>query len=660
VTQPTLDSTSRPITLDSHAALLQQLRRGVNALIGHCTDLTEDPAAGAGGPNRVALDNALTIARSMRALVNETLRGDAAVDTVAVDGLFRQLHNMRVLISDAISNVIRAATDSGTDPLFVAELRSARDVALSLMSDAGTAVFQAPEPDVSEAETIDSPFVVAPPVVARDKPRALCADDTPISLKAIRAYLKHLEYEVVTAENGRLALDIALANPGDFDVIITDLEMPEMTGFELLERLKASPLTREIPVIVISGLDDVASVVKCIKNGAEDHLTKPFDEVLLSARVGAVVERKRLRDREVEYLRRVDTVIEAARAAEAGTYESSTLAAMAGDADALGRLARVFDSMVSSVKEREKRLQERVQTLRQEVQSVRATTARGGGGSDNRAAPVLPSDTVFAGRYRIVKELGRGGMGMVYRAHDYDLDEDVAIKTVHPGLLEADPALGERFKTEARLARSLAHPNVVRTYDFGQSGNIHYLTMEFVEGVTLRQMIDTQGTLSIASTLAAGMQLAEALGVAHGAGIIHRDIKPDNLLLDENGVLKVMDFGVARPAGGKRLTEAGFVVGTMSYMAPEHLFGQEIDARADLYAAGVVLYECLTGVLPIDAANPYALAAKLSDEAPVPPQLRNAAVPQALSALVLRLLAKKRDNRPANAAELADRLREIH
>jgi serine/threonine protein kinase len=313
--------------------------------------------------------------------------------------------------------------------------------------------------------------------------------------------------------------------------------------------------------------------------------------------------------------------------------------------------------MVSSVKEREERLQARVRSLRQEVQSVRTTTSRSH--QSAKAAPVLPPDSTFAGRYRIVKELGRGGMGMVYRAHDLELDEEVAIKTVHPGLLEADPALSERFKTEARLARSVAHPNVVRTYDFGQSGNVHYLTMEFVEGVTLRDMIDTQGKLSVASTLAAGMQLADALAIAHAAGIIHRDIKPENLLLDEHGVLKVMDFGVARPAGGKRLTEAGFVVGTMSYMAPEHLFGQEIDARADLYAAGVVLYESLTGVLPIDAPNPYALAAKLSEELPLPPERRNPAVPPALSALVLRLLAKQRDARPANATELGDRLREI-
>jgi CheY-like chemotaxis protein len=657
VSHATSGRISRPITAESHVAMLQQLRRSVNALIGHCTDLTEDGAAPASGPKREALENALAIARTMRATVNETLRREGAqVDTGVVDALYRELHSMRVKVCDALSDALRDLSDSGTDAVFIAELRAARDVALGLISNDGTTVLQAPDANPSTLPTAEVPVMTAA-TNRTATPRALIADDTPTALKALRAYLRHLGYDVVMAENGRLALDQALADPRGFDIVLTDLEMPEMNGFELLERLKSNPATRDIPVIVISGLDDVASVGECIRNGAEDHLAKPFDEVLLSARVGAVMDRKRLRDREVEYLRRVDQVIEAARTVEAGTYSSNALADLARDADALGRLARVFDSMVSSVKEREERLQARVRSLRQEVHNVRTTTSRSG--QPAKAAPVIPPDSTFAGRYRIVKELGRGGMGMVYRAHDIELDEEVAIKTVHPGLLEADPALSERFKTEARLARSVAHPNVVRTYDFGQAGNVHYLTMEFVEGVTLRDMIDTQGKLSVASTLAAGMQLADALAIAHAAGIIHRDIKPENLLLDEHGVLKVMDFGVARPAGGKRLTEAGFVVGTMSYMAPEHLFGQEIDARADLYAAGVVLYESLTGVLPIDAPNPYALAAKLSEELPLPPERRNPAVPPALSALVLRLLAKQRDARPANATELGDRLREI-
>jgi serine/threonine protein kinase len=184
--------------------------------------------------------------------------------------------------------------------------------------------------------------------------------------------------------------------------------------------------------------------------------------------------------------------------------------------------------------------------------------------------------------------------------------------------------------------------------------------MEFVQGITVRDLIDSRGQLGVSATLAIGTQLAEALAVAHEQGIVHRDIKPQNLLLDPDGVLKVMDFGVARLAERKStLTEVGLVVGTPAYMSPEQLLAEAVDARSDLYAVGVVLFECLTGALPFDAQSPVSLIAKLLNEEPLPPAELNRDIPPALSSLVMTLLSKKPDDRVPSALELGKRLGEV-
>jgi serine/threonine protein kinase len=198
---------------------------------------------------------------------------------------------------------------------------------------------------------------------------------------------------------------------------------------------------------------------------------------------------------------------------------------------------------------------------------------------------------------------------------------------------------------------------VVRTHDLGEWHGTYFLTMEYVEGITVRELIDTRGRLAPEAVLAIGSQLAEALGVAHDEGVIHRDIKPQNLLLDAQGVLKVMDFGVARLAQRiSQLTEVGLMVGTPSYMSPEQLLGDEIDARADLWAAGVVLYECLTGRLPYEAATPTALVAAVVHDEPVPLLTFNPEASPALAELVMQLLAKRREDRVPSALVLRVRL----
>jgi serine/threonine protein kinase len=249
---------------------------------------------------------------------------------------------------------------------------------------------------------------------------------------------------------------------------------------------------------------------------------------------------------------------------------------------------------------------------------------------------------------------------MVFKAVDSELGEVIAIKTLKQELLSEDVNALERFKSEIRLARRISHRNVVRTHDLGDFAGVYFITMEYVEGTTLKELVKKRGRLPIAATLTVAKQLCRALEVAHEQGVIHRDIKPQNMVVEPDGVLKVMDFGIARLAKRQSgMTEQGMVVGTPEYMAPEQLMGQEIDARADLYAAGCVIYECLTGAPPLTAENQFTLVAKLLEETPATPISLNADVPQALSDLVMRTLSKKPDDRPRTALELHDLLAAI-
>jgi serine/threonine-protein kinase len=316
----------------------------------------------------------------------------------------------------------------------------------------------------------------------------------------------------------------------------------------------------------------------------------------------------------------------------------------------------VFDSMVQQMKAREERLRNQVRDLRDDIEAARRTTkdlpiAVDGGN--------LRTGERLGQRFEILAVLGRGGMGTVYRARDLDLDEEIAVKTLRPEFVR-DATLLERFKDEIRLTRRLSDEHIVRTHDLGESGGVYFLTMEYVEGITLREVIDTRGRLGVSSTLAIAAQLAHSLAVAHEHGVIHRDIKPQNLLLDAAGVLKVMDFGVARLAERTTsVTEAGLAVGTPAYMPPEQLLGEGVDARSDLYAAGVVLYECLTGHKPFEATSVMVLIKKLLTEMPQSPVELNPDVPPALAALMLRLLAKEPAERVQTARELEQQLQSL-
>jgi CheY-like chemotaxis protein len=503
----------------------------------------------------------------------------------------------------------------------------------------------------------------------------LVVDDIEPNREVLARTLERLGYSVTGAENGRRALEVLETT--NIDLVLLDIMMPEMDGYQVLEQRQADPRLRSIPFIMISALDELDSVVRCIEMGAEDYLTKPFEPVLLRARVGACLEKKRLHDAEVEYLRQVERVIDAASAVEARRYEPGSLAAVAGRADELGRLARVFDAMATRIRAREEQLRQQVSDLRLEIDHARhRELGNRATASVSRVAPADPRvqasvaarpgvaallpGQLFAERYEILEVVGSGGMGTVYRALDRELGEDIAVKVIHPDLLSSDSTLRERFRTEIRLARRISHQNVVRTHDLGECAGVSFVTMEYVEGITLRELIATRGHVGVSATLAVAGQLARALEAAHEHGVIHRDIKPENLALDGAGVLKVMDFGIARLVErADALTQVGALIGTPAYMSPEQLLDETVDARSDLYGTGVVLYECLTGRRPLEAPSPISLIAKLLHEEPRPPSALNIKVPPALSALVMRLLAKKADDRPRSAAELGDLLSQI-
>jgi HAMP domain-containing protein len=326
--------------------------------------------------------------------------------------------------------------------------------------------------------------------------------------------------------------------------------------------------------------------------------------------------------------------------------------------DEIGILSQAFKSLVEDLKEKAALVEYMMQASgaapTQAIATVSTAIRDAGGGGDQ-----LRPGAVFAGRYEVKEILGAGGMGVVYRAFDRELQEPVAIKTLRPEALAGGNTALERFKQEIRLARRIAHRNVVRTYDLGEVGGTYYLTMEFVEGTSLKQLISSRGKLPIPVTLTVGKQLCRALEVAHAEGVIHRDIKPQNMVVEPNGFLKVMDFGIARladPAKGKGLTEAGMSIGTPDYMSPEQLSGLEVDARADLYAAGVVLFECVTGRVPFEAETTWALIAKHLEEQPPDPRAVNTDVPEGLAAVILKAMAKEPPQRYATASEMHDAL----
>jgi len=325
--------------------------------------------------------------------------------------------------------------------------------------------------------------------------------------------------------------------------------------------------------------------------------------------------------------------------------------------DEIGILARSFRAMLEELREKAA-LEQYVASLTMNMSSETAPTvvAKANsltGGAEPRVGQL------FAARYEIQGVLGQGGMGVVYRAHDRDLDDLVAIKTLRGEALSADPSLLDRFKQEIRLARRITHPNILRTHDLGESGGLRYLSMEFVKGLTLKQLVEAGEILPTPVGLRIAKQICAGLAAAHEVGVIHRDIKPQNILIEPTGGLKIMDFGIARLKEERGMTAEGTVVGTPDYMSPEQARGHALDFRSDIYSTGVVLYEVFTGTLPFDGETPLAVVLKHIQEPPPSPQARNPRIDPKISQIVLKCMQKDAKDRYQTVNDLYEALARV-
>src|SRR3954454_11256344 len=267
-------------------------------------------------------------------------------------------------------------------------------------------------------------------------------------------------------------------------------------------------------------------------------------------------------------------------------------------------------------------------------------------------------ERVYNGRYELVRHIARGGMAEVYLAHDRLLDRPVALKVLFPEL-SVDRSFVERFRREAQAAANLSHPNIVSVYDWGEEGSTYFIVMEYIDGRPLSQILRADGPLLPDRAAAIAADVAAALAFAHRNGVIHRDVKPGNVLITNDGLVKVTDFGIARAANTEEnLTQTGAVMGTATYFSPEQAQGAEVDPRSDVYSLGVVLYEMVTGAPPFTGDNPVAIAYKHVREEPPTPRERNNAIPVTFEAIILQAMAKQADDRYGSAEELrADLLR---
>ena len=267
----------------------------------------------------------------------------------------------------------------------------------------------------------------------------------------------------------------------------------------------------------------------------------------------------------------------------------------------------------------------------------------------------LERGTTFARRFEIIEEIGQGGMGTVYKAYDSKIREVVALKLLKPEIA-SDLEVIERFRNEIKLARQVSHRHVCRMYDLGEEWLSIYISMEYVAGEDLKSFIRRSGHLNEAKAVGLARQIAEGLAEAHRLGVVHRDLKPQNVMIDKDGNAKIMDFGIARSLHTKGVTGTGVIIGTPEYMAPEQAEGRDIDHRVDIYALGAILFEMVTGRVPFEGATPLSIVLKHRSEPPADPQTINIQLSPGLSRIILKCLEKSRDNRYQSAAEVLEDL----
>ncbi|MCI0415621.1 protein kinase [bacterium] len=266
--------------------------------------------------------------------------------------------------------------------------------------------------------------------------------------------------------------------------------------------------------------------------------------------------------------------------------------------------------------------------------------------------------SALEGRYQVLKELGRGGMGIVFQAHDKQLNEQVALKIISP-MLSTDPESLERLKREVTSARRIAHPNIIRIFDIGESNGLHFVSMEFFPGQNLKEFIRNHGALSLIQGSNIVFQICEGLEAAHRQRIIHRDLKSQNILIGPTGNLKIIDFGLARPIYMEGMTATGLILGTPEYMSPEQVSGKKVDERTDIYSLGIILYEIFTGKLPFRGESAISVGFQQIRDEPHRPRDINPQIPDELERIILKALQKDPNMRYIAISELRKEFEKI-
>jgi eukaryotic-like serine/threonine-protein kinase len=339
----------------------------------------------------------------------------------------------------------------------------------------------------------------------------------------------------------------------------------------------------------------------------------------------------------------------AADAVGRGELDAPLPAAGGGE---VGALTRAFATMVDEL-----RAKAALESLVADLQRRPGDVTQDLGAPAQASLSGLGVGDTFAGRYTVLSKLGEGGMGQVFRVRDNQLDDEVALKTLKPEAHDATQA--ERLRQEIKLARLITHPNVVRVHDFGETDGQRFLTMEYVPGTTLREMLDVGRRLELVPALQLAKQICRGLAAVHKAGIVHGDLKPQNVMVMGNGVVKLMDFGVARQRLEAERT-TGTSAGTPLYMSPEQARGGELDERSDIYSAGVVMFELFTGGVPFTDRDIYEIMRMHQSEPAPDPKTRRPDLPESLAHIILSCLAKSRLQRPATAGDLDRLLMRVH
>ena len=412
--------------------------------------------------------------------------------------------------------------------------------------------------------------------------KILVIEDDMALLETMKSFLETENFEVVTAADGEKGLAEACKERAD--LIVLDLGLPSIDGFEVCRRLRAQGIMT--PVIMLSGeKKDELDKATGLDVGADDYVVKPFGIKEFLSRINAVLRRTtpKVKERGEHY-------------APTRTLEISP-------------------------------------------------------------KPLRKGSTI-AGRYEILEELGRGGMGRVFRVADKKIGEEVALKVLNPAVA-ADKKTIERFRNELKIARKIAQRNICRMFDLSDEEGMPYITMEYVPGEDLKSLLIKSGKLTVEKAISIARQVCDGLAEAHGMGVVHRDLKPQNIMIDKEGNARIMDFGIARSLRMKGITEAGTIVGTPEYMSPEQVEGKETDQRSDIYSLGVILYEMIAGKVPFEADSTLEVALMHKTETPRDPREINPQISEGMSRMILNCLEKDKEKRYQNVDSLLSDLSKI-